>query len=283
MSHAFGGVPTGPSSRVPAGLNGRLSGNVLLTGASGGIGHAIARAVAPRAADLILTARRTEVLEPLAADLGARVIGCDLSRREDVERLSAESGRVDVLIANAALPASGLLVELTQAEIDRMLEVNLRAPIALARALAPGMAERRHGHLAFLSSLSGKTASPASSVYSATKFGVRGFALGLREDLRRYGVGVSVILPGFVREAGMFADAQASLPPGVGTRSPDEVARAVLSAIERNRGEVVVAPVSMRLGASIGGLAPGLASVVSRRLGSERIAADIAAGQRNKR
>jgi short-subunit dehydrogenase len=261
----------------------RLSGNVLLTGASGGIGHAIARTIAPRSADLILTARRTEVLQPLAADLGARVVGCDLSRREDVARLIDEAGRVDVLIANAAVPASGLLSELTQPEIDRMLEVNLRAPIALARALAPGMVERHRGHLAFISSLSGKTASPASSVYSATKFGLRGFALGLREDLRPHGVGVSVVLPGFIREAGMFADSRATLPPGVGTRSPEEVARAVISAIDRNRGEVVVAPLSMRIGASIGVVAPGLASAVSRRLGSHRVAADIAAGQRDKR
>ena len=261
----------------------RLSGNVLLTGASGGIGHAIARTIAPRTADLVLTARRTEVLEPLAADLGARVIGCDLSSREDVARLIEQAGRIDVLIANAALPASGLLSELTQPEIDRMLEVNLRAPIALARALAPGMVERHRGHLAFISSLSGKTASPASSVYSATKFGLRGFALGLREDLRPHRVGVSVVLPGFVREAGMFADSQATLPPGVGTRSPEEVARALLSAIERNRGEVVVAPLSMRIGASIAVAAPALASTVSRRLGSHRVAADIAAGQRDKR
>jgi len=164
-----------------------------------------------------------------------------------------------------------------------MLEVNLRAPIALARALAPGMVERHRGHLAFISSLSGKTASPASSVYSATKFGLRGFALGLREDLRPHGVGVSVVLPGFIREAGMFADSQATLPPGVGTRSPEEVARAVLSAIDRNRGEVVVAPLSMRIGASIGVVAPAVASAVSRRLGSHRVAADIAAGQRDKR
>ena len=261
----------------------RLGGNVLLTGASGGIGHAIARAIAPRSADLILTARRTEVLEPLAADLGARVVGCDLARQADVERLIEQAGRVDVLIANAALPASGLLLDLTPAEIDRMLEVNLRAPIALARALAPGMVERRRGHLAFISSLSGKTASPASSVYSATKFGLRGFALGLREDLRRHGVGVSVILPGFIREAGMFADSRATLPPGVGTRSPEEVARAVISAIDRNRAEVVVAPLSMRAGATIGGAAPMLASAVTRLLGSERIAAEIAAGQRDKR
>jgi short-subunit dehydrogenase len=261
----------------------RLGGNVLLTGASGGIGHAIARAVAPRSADLILTARRTEVLEPLAADLGARVVACDLARQADVELLIEQAGRIDVLISNAALPASGLLIELSQAEIDRMLEVNLRAPIALARALAPGMITRRRGHIVFISSLAGKAAAPRSSIYSATKFGLRGFALGLREDLRSDGIGVSVVLPGFVREAGMFADSGASLPFGVGTRSPEQVARAVVSAIDRNRAEVAVAPLTMRIGASIGGVAPGLAAAVSRRMGSERIAADIAGGQRDKR
>ena len=261
----------------------RLGGNVLLTGASGGIGHAIARAVGPRSADLILTARRTEVLEPLAADLGARVVACDLARQADVELLIEQAGRVDVLISNAALPASGLLIDLTQAEIDRMLEVNLRAPIALARALVPGMITRRRGHLVFVASLSGKTASPASSIYSATKFGLRGFALGLREDLRPHGIGVSVVLPGFIRDAGMFADSGASLPPGVGTRSPEQVARAVVSAIDRDRAEVVVAPLMMRIGASIGAVAPALASAVTRRIGSERVAADIAGGQRDKR
>jgi short-subunit dehydrogenase len=260
-----------------------LTGNVLLTGATGGIGHAIARAIGPRSADLILTARRTELLEPLAADLGARVVGCDLSRREDVDRLVEQAGRVDVLIANAGVPASGLLVELTQEQIDRMLEINLRAPIALARALAPGMMERRRGHMVFVSSLSGRSASPSSSVYSATKFALRGFALGLREDMRPHGVGVSTVLPGFIRDAGMFADSKARLPPGVGTRSPEDVARAVISAIERNRAEVAVAPLTLRVGATIAGMAPGLSAAVTRRLGSERIAANIASGQRDKR
>jgi uncharacterized protein len=260
-----------------------LDGNVLLTGATGGIGQAIARAFASRGASLTLTGRRAEVLEPLAQELGARTIACDLGRREDVQRLSVDAGDVDVFVANAALPASGLLTELNQEQIDRMLEVNLRAPIALARAIVPGMVARRRGHLVFISSLAGKTASPASSVYSATKFGVRGFALGLREDLRPYGVGVSAILPGFIREAGMFADASVQLPRGVGTRSPAEVADAVIGAVQRNRAEVDVAPLGLRFGASLASMAPDLAAAVKRRLGSERIATDVASGQRDKR
>jgi short-subunit dehydrogenase len=260
-----------------------IRGNVLLTGATGGIGHAIARALAARGAGLLLTGRRMEALEPLASELGGRALRCDLADRAEVERLGNEASEVEILIANAALPASGLLTELSQEQIDRMLEVNLRAPVALARRLAPEMMRRRSGHIVFVSSLSGKAASPASSVYSATKFGLRGFALGLRADLREHGVGVSVVLPGFIREAGMFADAGITLPRGVGTRSPAEVGAAVVRASERDRAEVQVAPASLRLGAAFASVAPQLAAAASRVMGSERIAHDLAHGQRDKR
>jgi len=254
-----------------------------VTGATGGIGQAIARAFASRGATLLLTGRRAEVLEPLADEVGGRAIPVDLSSREEVDRLLAEAGDVDVLVANAGLPASGVLTDLTQEQIDRMVEVNLRAPIALARGLAPAMVQRQAGHMVFISSLSGKTASAATSIYSATKFGLRGFALGIREDLRPHGVGVSVILPGFIREAGMFADARVELPRGIGTRSPEEVAEAVIRAIQRNRAELEVAPVGLRLGASFAGLAPEFAARASRLMGGDRIASDLAAGQTEKR
>jgi short-subunit dehydrogenase len=261
-----------------------VSGNVLVTGATGGIGQAIGRAFADRRADLILTGRRADVLESFSGELGARAIVCDLADRSELERLVADAGPVDVLVANAALPASGLLNELTEEQIDRMLEVNLRAPIALARALAPGMIERGRGHMVFISSLAGKAASPASSIYSATKFGLRGFALGLREDLRPHGVGVSVVLPGFISDAGLFADAgDIKLPAGIRTRTPGQVAAAVIGVIERNRAEVQVAPLSLRLGATLAGVAPQLAAAGSRLMGSDRVASELAAGQRDKR
>ena len=260
-----------------------LSATVLVTGATGGIGQAIARAFAARGATLIVSGRRVDVLEPMATEVGGRAIACDLADREDLERLVAEAGEIDVLVANAALPASGAFTELTQDQIDRMLEINLRAPIALARAFSAGMIARRSGHIVFISSLAGKVASPASSIYSATKFGLRGFALGLREDLRPHGVGVSVVLPGFIRDAGMFAEAGVELPRGVGTRTPEEVADGVIRAIERNRAEVEVAPLGLRLGAAFGALAPELAAAASRRMGGEQVASDLAAGQRDKR
>jgi short-subunit dehydrogenase len=260
-----------------------VSGNVLVTGATGGIGQAIARAFASRGATLLLTGRRTDVLAPLAEQTGGRALACDLASRPDLERLIADAGDVDVLVANAALPASGPLLDYAQDDIDRALEVNLRAPIALARALAPGMVERGRGHLVFISSLQGKAATPNSSLYVATKFGLRGFALALREDLRAAGVGVSVVMPGFIRNAGLFADSGATLPFGVGTRTPEQVAGAVISAIERNRAEVDVAPPAMRIGAVLAGLAPELSAAVSRRMGSHELSATVARAQAEKR
>ena len=258
---------------------------MLITGATGGIGQAIARAFARRGANLILTGRRDDVLERLAVELGGRALSCDLAEREQVERLigEVEGTPPDVFVANAGLPATGSLTALPQEKIDGMLEVNLRAPIALARALAPGMMERRRGHLVFISSLSGKAASPASSLYAATKFGLRGFALSIREDLRPHGVGVSVVLPGFIRDAGMFADAKVKLPPGVGTRTSDQVATAVICAIERNRAEIDVAPATLRLGATFAGAAPAFAATAQRLLGGGKVASDFASGQRSKR
>jgi short-subunit dehydrogenase len=262
----------------------QISGStVLLTGATGGIGHAIARTLAARGGRLILTGRRVELLEPLADELGARALALDLSVPTEIDRLVQEAGEVDILVANAALPASGTLDSFTVEEIDRALDVNLRAPIILAHALVPGMVERGRGHLVFISSLAGKAATPGSALYNASKFGLRGFASALRADLRTSGVGVSGVFPGFIRDAGMFAEAGVKLPTGVGTRSPEDVARGVVSAIERNRGEVDVAPLPLRASAIFAGVAPELAGSVARRLGSEEISRDMEAGQRDKR
>jgi len=257
--------------------------SVLLTGASGGIGHAIARALHARGAALTLSGRRASVLTPLATELGARALTADLSDRVAVERLLDDAGDIEILVANAALPASGRLESFTVQEIDRALEVNLRAPIVLARALLPMMLERGRGHLLFVSSLAGKAPAPGASVYNASKAGVRGFASALRADLHGSGVGASAIFPGFIRDAGMFADAHVELPSAVGTRTPEDVARAVISAIEHNRGEIDVAPLGLRIGAMFAGLAPGIATNLSRRMGSDDIARQIGVGQRDKR
>ena len=256
---------------------------VLVTGATGGLGMAIARAVAARGAVPVVTGRRLDVLEPLAAETGGRAVAADLSSPADVDRLLAEAGDVDVLVANAALPGSGHITSFSVEDIDRALAVNLRAPMVMARRLAEPMAARGAGHLVFVSSLSGKVASGGGSVYSATKFGLRGFAHGLREDLRDSGVGVSVVLPGFIRDGGMFHDADVELPRFVGTRTPEDVAAAVVRAIEHDRAEIDVAPLSLRAGAAFAGLAPELSARLQRRLGGAKVAEDMARGQAGKR
>jgi short-subunit dehydrogenase len=257
--------------------------SVLLTGATGGIGHAIARALHGAGASLIVTGRRTDVLEPLASEVGGRATAVDLSDRAAVDRLLEEAADVDVLVANAALPASGDVLLFGVDQIDRALEVNLRAPVILSRVLGERMAARGRGHIVLISSLSGKSGQAQSAIYSATKFGLRGFGQGLRGDLGPRGVGVSVVFPGFIRDAGMFHESGAKLPKGVGTSTPEQVAAAVVRAITADKGEIDVAPVGMRAGTAFAQIAPEISARVAKRLGGDKVAAQLASGQADKR
>lgn len=235
----------------------------LLTGAAGGLGRAIAAALAERDVTLILSGRNREALEELAASLpgsGHRILVADLGEPGVGEQLADTAGEFDIFVANAGLPGSGVPAELSVEEIQRAMRVNLEAPMLTARALAPKLAERGEGHMVFISSLSGKAAEPESSLYNATKFGIRGFALGLCADLRPQGVGVSIISPGYVRKAGMFARAGIDPPPGRGTVPPERVGAAVVRAIERNKVEVVVGGAPHRAIAHLSLAIPGLAA-----------------------
>jgi short-subunit dehydrogenase len=255
----------------------------LVTGATGGIGQAIARELAARGASLVLTGRRTDVLESLITELGGRAIVADLADRKAAALVLEESGPVDILVANAALPASGPLTGFSADAIDRALDVNLRVPVMMARLAAHEMVSRRRGHLVFVSSVSGKVATGGASLYNATKFGLRGFAQALRDELRPNGVGVSAIYPGFIRDAGMFAETGVTLPRGIGTRTPADVARAVSRAIEDDIADLDVVPFSMRLGMKAAVVAPSLAARIQRMMGGERITEALAEAQRSKR
>jgi len=253
----------------------------LLTGATGGLGRAIALALAGRGARLALSARQPEALAALAAELpgeGHTVLPADLAEPGGAEQLAAAAGGIDVLIANAGLPGAGLLADFTPEQVRRALRVNLEAPMLLAQALYPGMVERGAGHLVFVASLSGKAPSPGSSIYNATKFGLRGFALALRADLDSQGVGVSLVSPGFIREAGMFAEAGVKAPAGLGTSTPEAVAAGTVKAIEANKVEVVVAPAQLRFLAHFGMANPGVAVRVASGAAGQKAAAEVAAG-----
>jgi len=244
---------------------------VLLTGATGGIGHAIARRLHAEGAHLILTGRRVDVLAPLAAELGAQSTVADLADPASLDALLAEAGPIDLLVANAALPGVGRLTDVPIERVDANLDVNLRAPIMLARALLPQMTARGSGHLVFIGSVSGIVASPGTALYNATKFGLRGFTDALRQDLHGSGVSASIVEPSFVRDAGMFVESEMEIPRGTRTVSPEQVAAAVVKAIVKDRGEIVVAPPELRFGARLGSLFPALNAAIQRRAG----AADI--------
>lgn len=259
---------------------------MLLTGATGGLGRAIAAGLAERGAALVLSSRKPDELESLRGGLpgdGHRVAVSDLAEDGAGLRLLEETGDIDVLVANAALPASGKLDGYTGEQIQRALRVNLEAPILMTHALLPGWLARDSGHFVFISSLNGKVATARTSLYSAAKFGLRGFSLGLREDLRPTGVSSSVVMPGTIREAGIFAESGAKSPRGAGTSSPKEVADGVVSALERDRAEVEVAPRAQRFLANFAARRPELAGRISARAGVDKIADTVAESQRHKR
>jgi len=266
------------SLRLGMNLSGRKA---LLTGATGGLGRAIAHALAERGAQVALSARNREALEELAAELpgsGHTVLPADLADPDAAERLAAEAAGTEILIANAGLPAAGKVDDFTSEQVKRALRVNLEVPMLMARALYPSMLQAGSGHLVFVASLSGKAASPRSSVYNATKFGLRGFALGLRADISPRGVGVSLVSPGFIREAGMFADAGAKPPPGMGTSTPEQVGAATVKAIERNKVEITVAPLQQRLGAHLALVSPTISDKAQSGSAGQKAAQAIADG-----
>jgi short-subunit dehydrogenase len=272
----------GGSLRAAMELAGKTA---LLTGATGGLGRATAEALASRGVSLVLSGRKQEALDELAKALpgeGHRTVVSDLSQAGAAEKLAAEAGPVDILVANAGLPGTGRLPDYTSERLEGTLRVNLEAPMHLARALEPAMLEKKVGHMVFISSLSGKSATPLSSVYNATKFGLRGFALGLRTDLEPLGIGVSIVSPGTIREAGMYAKSGAKPIAVLGTGTPRQVAGAVVKAIEHNKVEIAVAPVRQRALAHFALATPGISVKVASGEAGQKAAANVAEGQLDK-
>lgn len=259
---------------------------VLLTGATGGIGRSIASTVAAAGGKLILSGRSPEALESLANSLpgdGHQVIAADLGEAGAALALAARAGEVDVLVANAALPSTGRITELTDEQVARMLRINLEAPILIAQSLTPGMLDRGQGKLVMIGSLAGKAGSPRSSIYNATKFGLRGFVFGLAQDLAGTPVSATLVAPGFVREAGMFADSGASAPAGMGTTTPERVAAAVLKAVDSRKVEIPVAPLVQRTMAHLGLMSPHLSHRIQSGQAGQKAADSVASGQVDKR
>ncbi|MGV0740041.1 SDR family NAD(P)-dependent oxidoreductase [Mycobacterium syngnathidarum] len=248
--------------------------SALVTGATGGIGRAIACELAGRGCSLTVTGRRELALKKLVGELGpsARALTADLTDLDAVRDLMDRTGDVDILVANAGVGIPQDLAMLSDSEIEDAVRINLLAPAALARAAVTSMQRRGQGHIVFISSGAGLIATPGNgAVYTATKWGLRGLGLALRQELHGTGIGVSTIFPGPIRNAGMLADTGVTVPRGFGTSSPEDVARAVAGAIERGTPETTVASVGVRLLAGIGAVAPVLIGDLARLAGVGRV------------
>jgi short-subunit dehydrogenase len=253
----------------------RLEGrSVLVTGATGGIGGAIVHELAARGCIVTATGRQQENLERLVSELGppARGFAADLTTPAGVREVLDRTGPVDALVACAGVGVPEDLAGLSDEALEEAIRVNLLAPAALARAVIPQMKQRGEGHIVFISSVAALVATTSNgTMYTATKWGLRGLWLGLRHELHKTGIGVSTVFPGPVRDAGMFARTGVALPRGTGTSSPQDVARAVVRAIERDRRAITVATGTVRLGRVIGVVAPGLVAMIARLGGARRV------------
>lgn len=218
-------------------LRGRV---VIVTGASSGIGAATAREFSTRGARVVLAARRTSELEAIrraieSAGGTALAVATDVAEADQVARLVEVTvgawGSVDVLVNIAGVNWRKPLVGTSAADIARVVNTNLLGAMLLTRAVLPGMVARRRGAIISVGSLSGRVA--MEPVYSATKYGLRGFSLALRRQLAGTGVSVSLVSPGNIRTP-MTAHVSGRLP------APELVATAIASLALRPRREVVL-------------------------------------------
>jgi len=179
----------------------------LVTGASRGIGLAIARALARMGAKLALCARDSAKLQTVARELereGVAVLTApaDLTRAGDiaslVEKTERSLGPIEILINNAGVGYFAPMQEASEANWDAVLDTNLKAVFLLSKAVAPGMIRRRSGHIVNIASLAGKNAFAGGSIYCASKWGLLGLTECMAEDLRPYGIRVSAVCPGSV-------------------------------------------------------------------------------------
>jgi short-subunit dehydrogenase len=236
----------------------------LVTGATGGIGRAIALELARRGAALVVSGRDGDALAALAAETGARAVRADLTDRADVERLAAEAGEVDVVVHAAGAGQYGQAVELSPADVERLVALNVTAPVLLTAALLPGMVERRRGHVVFVGSIAGRVGRAREALYAATKAGISVFGDSLQAELRGSGVSVLVVTPGpvatrFFERRGVPYDRRWPRPIAAG-----RVARATVDALEAGRAEVTV-PAWLSLPARLRGAAPGLFRALAGR------------------
>ena len=266
-----------------------LQGKVaLLTGAAGGLGSEMARALGREGVQLALSGRGEAALRRLAAELaesGVRSVAlpADLSDREQVGGLVARAeealGPLDIVVNNAAVEVCSSFDALADEDIERIVQVNLTAPVVLSRDAAARMCERDGGQIVFVSSLSGYAGTAFQSPYAATKGALITLSRSLRAEYIDSPVRFSVVSPGSVAGRGIFARGQAEgirVPGALRLSTPQAVARSVVETIRSDAPEAMVYPGPIRPALVLGLLAPRLAERLNERLGLGRIFRPVA-------
>ncbi|MEE2033387.1 SDR family NAD(P)-dependent oxidoreductase [Rhodococcus chondri] len=260
-------------------LNGKIA---LVTGASGGIGTVLAKALAAQGMDVAVSGRREDVLEQLAQELrgmGVRAAAVpadlgDFGRIDSlVEQTENELGPIDLLINNAGIENAASFGRRTREELTAMVDLNLTAPMLLTHRILPGMLTRGAGHVVFISSLAGKRGIGYQEPYSATKAGLVALVQSLRAEYSAAPVGFSVVCPGFVAGEGMFQrylDNGMRAPRLVGNTTTDRVAAKVVAAIERDLPEVHVNSVPLRPVLALAEVAPRFVERLAPLFGVEK-------------
>lgn len=254
---------------------------VLLTGASGGLGTVMTRALADCGVRLALVACPGAELEDLAASIrtrGAEVLTftSDLrnpeQRRTLVQEVRRRYGPIDLLVNNAGVEFNSFYHELSEDQINEVLNVNLVAAMILARLVLPDMLERKRGHIVNISSLAGKSGPAYQEPYAASKAALVAFTMSLRATYRELGVSASVIVPGFI-ETGIYTrlkqTAGRPAPPLLGACSPERVVQAMLRAIGKDTAEVIVNRYPVRPLLMLTALSPSLGAWLSAKFGTD--------------
>lgn len=248
---------------------------VLLTGASRGIGLFIAKTLAKEGAFVIGVARSEEGLNQTKHDIEKEggvfhSLPFDLMHigglPELVEKAKAINGEIDILVNNAGIEIYNEYQHYSAEELSDILHLNLHAPMELTRLLLPSMLEQS-GHIVSVASLAGKKGLAFNTPYSASKGGLIMWTDGMRQELRGTNVGISVICPGYISDAGMFYDGHIDPPALLGSSKPQDVADAVVKAITQNKAEIIVNKGPMKPLLAIGQISPVLGDMVIRKFG----------------
>jgi 3-oxoacyl-[acyl-carrier protein] reductase len=182
-------------------LNGK---KVVLTGASGGLGEGIAKALIAQGATVALSGTRREALEKLAADLGSQalVLPCNLKNLEEVDTLIPQAeemmGQVDILVNNAGITRDNLFMRMKDEEFREVITVNLEAPFRLMRSVIRGMIKRRWGRIINITSIVGITGNPGQANYAASKAGIIGLSKSVAAEVASRNITINCIAPGFM-------------------------------------------------------------------------------------